>query len=60
MFLDLRKKIRKNILRHKEIIDLFNMYCMGMMNGVFPLSSVANIGMPRSIFSVGFLLKDLV
>jgi hypothetical protein len=46
-------------LRHKEIIGLFDAYCMGMMNGVFPLKALADIGMPMEALSQSDLLVEM-
>jgi hypothetical protein len=46
-------------LRHKEIIGLFDAYCMGMMNGVFPLKALASIGMPFESLSQSDLLVEM-
>lgn len=46
-------------LRHKEIIGLFDSYCMGMMNGVFPLKALAEIGMPLESLSQSDLLMEM-
>ncbi len=57
--MELGKKIGKGILKHKEIIGLFDMYCMGMMNGVFPLVSMAKIGMPIESLSQSALVYEM-
>ena len=46
-------------LRHKEIIGLFDTYCMGMMNGVFPLKALADIGLPLESLSQSDLLMEI-
>lgn len=46
-------------LRHKEIIGLFDSYCMGMMNGVFPLKALADIGLPLESLSQSDLLMEM-
>lgn len=46
-------------LRHKEIIGLFDTYCMGMMNGVFPLKALADIGLPLESLSQSDLLMEM-
>lgn len=46
-------------LRHKEIIGLFDTYCMGMMNGVFPLKALADVGMPLESLSQSDLLMEM-
>jgi hypothetical protein len=52
-------EIGKWSLRHKEIIGLFDAYCMGMMNGVFPLKALADIGMPMEALSQSDLLVEM-
>ena len=46
-------------LRHKEIVGLFDTYCMGMMNGVFPLKALADIGLPLESLSQSDLLMEM-
>ncbi len=47
------------VLRHKEIIGLFDSYCMGMMNGVFPQKSLCDIGMPMESLSQSALVYEM-
>jgi L-fucose isomerase-like protein len=47
------------ILRHKEIIGLFDTFCMGMINGVFPQKALADIGMPLEGLSQSDLLAEM-
>ncbi|MCE0495632.1 hypothetical protein [Vibrio salinus] len=51
--------VGKYILRNKEIIGLFDSYCMGMMNGVFPLKMMVNIGMPIESLSQSALFYEM-
>ncbi len=46
-------------LRNKEIIGLFDIGCMGMMNGLFPMKSMVDIGMPVEILSQSDLLVEM-
>lgn len=47
------------VLRHKEIIGLFDTFCMGMINGVFPQQAMVNIGMPIESLSQSALLVEM-
>ncbi|TBW35824.1 signal transduction protein [Siculibacillus lacustris] len=51
--------VGRHILRHKEILGLFDSYCMGMMNGVFPQKALAEIGMPLESLSQSDLLVEM-
>lgn len=46
-------------LKHKEIIGLFDTFCMGMINGVFPQKALADIGMPLEGLSQSDLLAEM-
>lgn len=46
-------------LRNKEIIGLFDTFCMGMMNGTFPLKAMCNVGMPVEVLSQSDLLVEM-
>jgi len=46
-------------LQHKEIIGLFDSFCMGMMNGVFPQKALVDIGMPMEALSQSALLVEM-
>ena len=46
-------------LRSKEIMGLFDTYCMGMMNGVFPQKALCDIGMPYEGLSQSDLLAEM-
>ena len=39
-------QIAKTSLRRKEILGCFDLVCMGMLNGAFPISALMKIGMP--------------
>ena len=47
------------VLRHKEIIGLFDSFCMGMINGVFPQKALCDIGMPLESLSQSALLVEM-
>ncbi len=53
------RKVGEFILRHKEIIGLHDMFCMGMINGVFPLKALCDIGMPLEGLSQSALLVEM-
>jgi hypothetical protein len=46
-------------LQHKEIIGLFDSFCMGMMNGVFPQKALVDIGLPMESLSQSALLVEM-
>lgn len=46
-------------LRNKEIVGLFDTFCMGMMNGMFPLKAMCEIGMPIEGLSQSDLLVEM-
>ena len=56
---DLGKQVGNYILKHKEIIGLFDSFCMGMMNGVFPQKSLVDIGMPMESLSQSALVYEM-
>ena len=53
------KQVGEYILRNKEIIGLFDSFCMGMINGVFPQKALADIGMPLESLSQSALLVEM-
>lgn len=53
------QQVGKYILENKEIMGLFDMFCMGMMNGVFPQESLVRIGMPIEALSQSALLHEM-
>ena len=53
------QKVGQHIMENKEIIGLFDMFCMGMINGVFPLESLYRIGMPLEALSQSALLHEM-
>jgi len=52
-------EVGRYILRNKEIIGLFDTFCMGMINGVFPQRALAEIGMPLEGLSQSDLLAEM-
>jgi len=52
-------QVGQYILDHKEIIGLFDSFCMGMMNGVFPQKALVDIGMPMESLSQSALLVEV-
>lgn len=56
---ELGKQVGAYIMLNKEIIGLFDSFCMGMMNGVFPLESMVNIGMPIESLSQSALVYEM-
>jgi len=55
----LGKAVGEYVLRHKDIIGLFDPLCMGMMNGVFPLQALCEIGLPLESLSQSALLAEM-
>ena len=53
------QQVGQHILENKEIMGLFDMFCMGMMNGVFPQESLVKIGMPIEALSQSALLHEM-
>lgn len=53
------RKVGEYILRHEEIIGLFDSFCMGMINGVFPQKALCDIGMPMESLSQSALLAEM-
>ena len=46
-------------LRCKETLGAFDLICMGMLNGVFPVASLMEIGMPLEGLSQSDLCKEM-
>lgn len=55
----LGRNVGEFVLRNKEIIGLFDTFCMGMINGVFPQQAMVNIGMPIESLSQSALLVEM-
>ena len=53
------QQVGEYIIDNKEIMGLFDMFCMGMMNGVFPQESLVKIGMPIEALSQSALLHEM-
>ena len=47
------------ILRNKEIMGLFDSFCMGMINGVFPQKALCDIGLPIEALSQSALVHEM-
>lgn len=47
------------VLHKKEIMGIYDMFCMGMINGVFPLRSLIDVGIPLEPLSQSQLLADM-
>ena len=56
---DRGRKAGEFILKNKEILGLFDTFCMGMINGVFPQQAMVNIGMPIESLSQSALLVEM-
>ncbi len=55
----LGKALGEQILRNTEIMGIFDSFCMGMMNGVFPQKSLCDIGMPMEGLSQSALIYEM-
>lgn len=53
------RQVGEFVLRNKEILGLFDTFCMGMINGVFPQKSLVDIGMPMEGLSQSALLVEM-
>ncbi|HFN3490387.1 signal transduction protein [Proteus mirabilis] len=53
------RKVGEYIIKNKEIIGLFDTFCMGMINGVFPQQAMIDIGMPIESLSQSALLVEM-
>src|SRR6185312_16389367 len=53
------RRVGEYVLRHKEILGLFDTYCMGMINGVFPQKALCDIGLPLESLSQSALLVEM-
>lgn len=52
-------QVGQSILQHKAIIGLFDTFCMGMINGVFPQKSMIDVGIPVESLSQSALLVEM-
>ncbi len=55
----LGRRTGEYILRHKAIVGLFDTFCMGMINGVFPQQAMINTGIPVESLSQSALLVEM-
>jgi hypothetical protein len=53
------RRVGQSILRHKAIVGLFDTFCMGMINGVFPQKSMIDVGIPVESLSQSALLVEM-
>ena len=53
------RQVGEYSLQHKEILGLFDSFCMGMINGVFPQKALVDIGMPMESLSQSALLVEM-
>jgi len=56
---EMGRKVGEYVMRHKEIIGLYDTFCMGMINGVFPQQALCDIGMPLEGLSQSALLVEM-
>lgn len=52
-------KVGQFLLKHKAIVGLFDTFCMGMINGVFPQKAMIDIGIPVESLSQSALLVEM-
>ncbi|MCZ7833643.1 MULTISPECIES: signal transduction protein [Atlantibacter] len=52
-------KVGQSILKHKAIVGLFDTFCMGMINGVFPQKAMIDVGIPVESLSQSALLVEM-
>ncbi|PWC22918.1 signal transduction protein [Brenneria roseae subsp. roseae] len=53
------RQVGQYILQHKAIVGLFDTFCMGMINGVFPQQAMINTGIPIESLSQSALLVEM-
>lgn len=53
------RQVGEYILQNKAIVGLFDSYCMGMINGVFPQKSMIDVGIPVESLSQSALLVEM-
>ena len=51
--------VARRSLRDKEILGVFDMGCMGMLNAIFPMKALIGIGMPVENLSQSDLLVEM-
>lgn len=53
------RQIGEYMLKHKDIVGLFDMFCMGMMNAIFPQKAMVDVGIPVESLSQSALLVEM-
>lgn len=53
------RQVGEFILKNKAIVGLFDSYCMGMINGVFPQKAMIDVGIPVESVSQSALLVEM-
>jgi len=53
------KYVGQYVLHHKEIMGLFDIMCMGMVQGLFPMKSLYDIGLPMEGLSQSMLVHEM-
>jgi hypothetical protein len=53
------RQVGEYVLRNKEIMGLFDTFCMGMINGMFPQKALVDIGMPLESLSQSALFVEM-
>ena len=53
------QQVGQYVLQHKDIMGLFDSFCMGMINGVFPQKALVDIGLPLESLSQSALLVEM-
>ncbi|MFV0322136.1 MAG: signal transduction protein [Alphaproteobacteria bacterium] len=56
---DFGKQLGEWVLKNKEIMGIFDSFCMGMINGVFPQKALSDIGMPMEGLSQSALAYEM-
>lgn len=56
---ELGRQLGEWVLQNKEIMGLFDSFCMGMINGVFPQKSLCEIGIPLESLSQSALAYEM-
>ncbi len=53
------RQVGEYMLRHKDIVGLFDIFCMGMMNATFPQQAMVNVGIPMEGLSQSALMVEM-
>jgi hypothetical protein len=53
------KYVGQYVLHHKEVMGLFDIMCMGMVQGLFPMKSLYDIGLPMEGLSQSMLVHEM-